>query len=71
MTLEAIKKELDGLNVEARDEIVEYLLAKRARRDDEHLAHLAAKLDDKDPSHWMTLEEMEARFRAKYGAQMG
>ena len=35
------------------------------QRNTEHMAEMARLIDDKDPSHWVTLEELERRLNLK------
>ncbi len=62
MSIDAIKQELANLDEERRSEIIAFLVALSDRNDAEHRAEITRRIDDKDPSHWMTLEELERRF---------
>ena len=62
MSVEALKEEPAGLDTERRNEIVAYLLSIDDQKNAEYLSSLARKIDDKNPAHWLTLEEMDRRL---------
>ncbi len=62
MSIDAIKQELSSLDHERRKEIISYLVAINQRDNAEYRAAMARKIDDKDPAHWLTLEEFEKRL---------
>ena len=65
MSIEVLKQELAGLGEGERSQIVAYLLA---LQDEKHAAYqsaLARKIDDKDASRWVTLEELDRRLAEK------
>jgi hypothetical protein len=62
MSIDAIKQELAGMDDEKRHHIMAFLIAIEDRKDPEYAAKMARKIDDNDPSHWVTLEEFEKRF---------
>jgi hypothetical protein len=62
MSIDAIKQELAGLDDDKRHQIMAFLIAIEDRKDLEYQAKMARKIDDNDPSHWVTLEEFEKRF---------
>ena len=59
MSIDAIKQELAGLDDEKRHHIMAFLIAIEDRKNPEYMAAMARKIDDNDPSHWLTLEEFE------------
>ncbi len=71
MSIDAIKQELANLDEKRHSEIIAFLVALNERNDAEHRAEITRKIDDKDPSHWMTLEELERRFAARDNEQAG
>jgi hypothetical protein len=71
MSIEAIKQELASLDVARRNEIVAYLLSIDDQNDAEYRASLTRKIDDKNPAHWLTLEEMDRRLSIKDDEQTG
>ena len=62
MSIDAIKQELAGLDDDKRHHIMAFLIAIEDRKNPEYMAAMARKMDDKDPSHWLTLEEFEKRL---------
>ena len=62
MSIEALKQELAGLDDDKRHHIMAFLIAIEDRKDPEYGAKMARKIDDNDPSHWVTLEEFEKRL---------
>ena len=64
MSIEALKAELETLPLDERQRLVAYLVALRHRELGEVRCGLAAKIDDDDPDHWVSLEEFEKRLEA-------
>jgi hypothetical protein len=62
MTLAEIKKEIDALSPEQRKRLIAYLVAGDRFSDPEFRRELARRIDDKDPGHWISLEEAEKRL---------
>jgi len=62
MSIEALKQELANLDGARRSEIVAYLVALEDRSNPDYRAALTRKIDDKDPAHWLTLEEFDRRL---------
>jgi len=62
MSIEAIKQELAELDDDKRHHIMAFLIAIEDKRNTEYMAALARKIDDNDPSHWVTLEEFDRRL---------
>jgi hypothetical protein len=62
MSVEELERELSGLEADERHRIMAYLVAIEDRKDAEYKRQMARKIDDKDPSHWITLEELEKRL---------
>jgi len=62
MSIDAIKQELTNLDETSRRQIMAFLVAMDDLKDPEYRASIARKIDDKTPSHWMTLEELEQRL---------
>jgi hypothetical protein len=57
-----LKSELDRLSPEERRQISAYLYLEERMQDSEFQAEIGRKMDDKDPSHWVSLEEAEKRL---------
>jgi hypothetical protein len=62
MSIDAIKQELANLDDASRHQIMAFLVAMDDLKNPEYRASIARKIDDKDPNHWMTLEELERRL---------
>lgn len=63
MSFEAIQQEVSTWDVEQIQKLQAVLKGLRRRKEDpEYLAKLAAKIDDRDPRNWVTLEEFEQRL---------
>ena len=63
MTLEQIKEQLAGLPQEHQDHVAAYLAHLRHSRDPFSARKLAAKIDDKDPSHWVSLDTLKENWK--------
>jgi len=62
MSVEELERELSGLDDTERHRIMAYLVAIEDQKDTEYKAEMARRIDDKDPSHWITLDELEKRL---------
>jgi len=62
MSVEELERELSELADAERHRIMAYLVAIEDQKHAEYLSKLARKIDDKDPSHWITLEELEKKL---------
>ncbi len=62
MSIAELKAEVDRLSPEERRQLGNYIAAKNYVMTDEMRKELTAKIDDNDPSHWMTLEEFGKRL---------
>jgi len=62
MSIDAIKQELAGLDANGRQQIIAYLVSINQRENPEYRAKMARKIDDNDPSHWLTLEEFDRKL---------
>ena len=60
MSLEALKREAAALPPEERRHLMGFLVM--LNMTDEERAELRRKMDDKDPSRWVTLEEAKERL---------
>jgi hypothetical protein len=67
MSVDEIKKSLDSLTAAERKEVAIHLSRLRSAADEEHRALITARLDDKDPSHWISLDELKRRFPEDWG----
>ena len=62
MSVQQLKKELAALSDSERAEISAFLFHLRCIIDVEYHAALKHRLNDKDISHWLPLEEVEERL---------
>ena len=63
MSVKELKKELLALSAAEQAEVVAFLFQLRHKADSEYQATLQRRLDDKDPSHWLTPDEFESRLK--------
>lgn len=62
MSIDTLKLEVNSLDDRQRRQLMAYLVGLEMSKDAEHAAEMARRMDDKDPSHWVTLEEMDRRL---------
>jgi hypothetical protein len=62
MSIAELKAEVDRLSPEDTKQLMSYIAAKRRLFTPEIIEELSRKIDDKDPSHWLTLEEFGKRL---------
>ncbi len=65
MGIEVLKRELAGLAMAERSQIMAYLLALQDGQDDVCRATLARKIDEKNPNRWVSIDELDRRLAAK------
>lgn len=61
MSLAQLKDEAAHLPSKEQRELIAFLIAAQTARDDAFKKDLAAKIDDRDPAHWMELDEVRKR----------
>jgi hypothetical protein len=61
MSVQELKAELAALSETERTEVSAFLFHLRHASDPEYQAAVRRRLEDKDPSHWVTLDELESR----------
>jgi hypothetical protein len=59
MSFEQIKEESATLTPEQRRQLIGHLLALGRKDDGDFRRKLAAKLDDNDPSHWVSEDDLD------------
>jgi len=64
MSIKQLKQELVALSQAERAEIAAFLFHLRHTSDPEYQATLQRRIEDKDPSHWLTPDEFEKRLTA-------
>jgi hypothetical protein len=57
MTMAELMREVASLTSAQKDELAAYLLHLRLAQDQTWRTEMARRIDDQDPSHWLTLEE--------------
>jgi hypothetical protein len=60
MNLEQLKTEVAALSDQDRRELIGYLLTFGRTRTAEYWNCLAAKIEDRDPGHWIAEENLDA-----------
>jgi hypothetical protein len=63
MSLEEIKTEVAGMPLEQQDQLAAYLVHLRHQRDSRIRAEITARIDDKSPGKWVSLEELRERWK--------
>ena len=63
MSLEDIKSEIAGMTREEQDQLAAYLVHLRHEQDTKVRADITAKIDDKDPAHWVSLDELKEKWK--------
>jgi hypothetical protein len=66
MSVEQIKSSLSSLTAEELKEVSTYIRQLRNAADPEHRKMLAARLDDKNPSNWVSLEDLKSRYPGEW-----
>jgi hypothetical protein len=59
-----LKKELVELSAAEQAEVAAFLFQLRRKNDSEYQDKIQSRLDDKDPSHWLTPDEFEKRLNS-------
>jgi hypothetical protein len=62
MSVKELMKELAALSAKEQEELAAFLFHLRHKSDPEYQATVRRRMDDKDPSHWLTPEEFEKRL---------
>jgi hypothetical protein len=60
MNLEVVEKEVAAWSPEDQDRLAAYLTVLRLKRSPDHAQELTRRLDDRDPAHWVSLDEIKA-----------
>jgi len=67
MSVDAILQELPKQESAELSRIRDLLNSIQDQRNTAHMAEMARLIDDKDPTHWITLEELNRRLTLKDG----
>jgi hypothetical protein len=65
MSVQEIKHELAALPRNEQDEVIAYLFALRHANDGEYQHQIGQRLNDKDPSHWLSPDQFERELDKK------
>lgn len=65
MSVEEIKESIVSLSPDEQSELSAFLTHVRVRSDAEYLRLMEVRSGDRDPSHWLSLEEVERRLDEK------
>jgi len=67
MSVDAILQELPKLESAELSRIRDLLNSIQDQRNTVHMAEMARLIDDKDPTNWITLKELDRRLELKDG----
>ena len=62
MSLALLKNQAADLQLDEQRELIAFLIARQTAQDEDFKHTLAHKIDDKDPSHWVDLDELQKRY---------
>ena len=62
MSLTQLKDQAAHLGLVEQRELIAFLISRQTEQDEEFKNALAQKIDDKDPSHWVELDELRKRY---------
>lgn len=62
MSLAQLKDQAAHLMLDEQRELIAFLISRQAEQDEDFKAALARKIDDKDPAHWVELDELQKRY---------
>ena len=68
MDVGVLKSELQSLESKDRRQMIAFLLALEERDNQAYRQELARRIDDKDPTHWISLEELDRRLDVGSGS---
>jgi hypothetical protein len=57
-----LKSELAALNSKGRRQMIAFVLALEEQNNQAYREELARRIDDKDPNHWVSLDELDRRL---------
>ncbi|MEO7298282.1 MAG: hypothetical protein ABJC04_10340 [Verrucomicrobiota bacterium] len=63
MSLEQIKSELAEMPNEHQDLLAAYLVHLRHQRDAEIRREITARIDDKNPAHWISVDALREKWK--------
>jgi hypothetical protein len=62
MSLTQLKDEAARLPSKEQRELIAFLVSLQTAKDEEFRRTLAARIDDRDPGHWVELDELQKRY---------
>ena len=62
MSIGDIKQQLERLQPDERRHLLAFLISLEGGADDRLRSELTRKIDDRDPKHWITLEDAKAHL---------
>ena len=62
MEVGELKSELQALESKERRQMIAFLLALEEKDNQAYRQELARRIDDKDPTHWFSLDELDRRL---------
>lgn len=62
MSLAQLKDEAAHLRLAEQRELIAFLISRQTEQDQDFKDTLARKVDDKDPMHWVELNELQKRY---------
>jgi hypothetical protein len=62
MSLAQLKDQAAHLGLDEQRELIAFLISRQTEQDQEFKDTLARKIDDKDPAHWIELDELQKRY---------
>jgi hypothetical protein len=63
MSINQIKEQMATLPEEQQDQLAAYLVHLRHLRDPQLRKEMAERIDDRDPSHWVTVEQLKQHWK--------
>ena len=62
MSLAQLKDEAAQLRAKEQRELIALLIAQQTDRDEAFKTTLAAKIDDRDPKHWLDVDDVQKKY---------
>lgn len=63
MSIKELEQAVTNLTPNDQDRLAAYLTVLRQQRDPQYRAELTRRLNDRDPAHWVSLEDLEKRWK--------
>ena len=63
MSLEEVKTQIARMPTEQQDQLAAYLVHLRHQRSPAALTEASARLDDRNPASWVSLDELKERWK--------